>query len=222
MERKEFIQALQKVREANVQRKFVQSVEMAVNFKGIDFKKSENRIDVNVNMPFSTGKGNAKVAVFAKDRNFISMIEGKVARVIHEDELSKLDKKAASKLAEEFDAFLAEGPVMLAVGKYLGQTLAPKGKMPKPIQPDLSALESALKGMKSGIRVTNKKGRFLPVVHVLLGKEDSKDEDLIENALAVYNAIVAKLPESELNIRSVFLKMTMSPAIKVAEGGGRK
>lgn len=206
------------MRELNVQRKFKQSVEMAVNFKGIDFKKSENRIDVSVSMPFSTGKGSSKVAVFAKDKNFISMIKDKVARVISEDDIPRMDKKEASRLAEEFDAFLAEGPVMLTVGKHLGQVLAPKGKMPRPVQPDVSALESALKSVKSGVRVTNKKGRFLPVVHILIGKEDAKDEELAENALAVYNTIVAKLPDAELNIKSVFLKMTMSPAVKVAEG----
>jgi large subunit ribosomal protein L1 len=143
------------------------------------------------------------------------VIEGKVAKIIVEDEISRLDKKEASKLAEEFDVFLAEGPVMLVVGKYLGQFLAPKGKMPRPIQPDLSALESALRSVKSGIRVTNKKGKFMPVVQALIGKEDSPDEQLAENAFTVYQAVAAKLPDNEINIKSVFLKTTMGPAVKV-------
>jgi len=218
VERKNFLTALQKMRDSNKQRKFKQSVELAINFKGLDFKKAENRIDVAVSLPFSTGKSSSKICVFAKDKNFISMIKDKVAKVITEEEIPRLDKKEASRLAEEFDGFLAEGPVMLTVGKYLGQVLAPKGKMPRPIQPDVSALESALKGLKSGVRVTNKKGRFMPVVQVLIGKEDSKDEELAENALTVYQAVVAKLPESEANVKSVFVKTTMGPAIKV-EGG---
>lgn len=215
MEKKDFLAALQKVRDSNKQRKFRQSVELAVNFKGIDFKKAENRIDVTVSLPYSTGKGSGKIGVFAKDTNFISLIKDKVARVITEAEIAQMDKKEAGKLAEEFDGFLAEGQVMLAVGKYLGQVLAPKGKMPRVIQPELSALEGALRTMKSGVKVTNKKGRFLPVVHVLLGKEDSKDEELAENALAVYQALLAKLPEGDLNFKSIFLKMTMTPAVKI-------
>lgn len=206
------------MRDSNKQRKFKQSVELAINFKGLDFKKAENRIDVAVSLPYSTGKSTSKICVFARDKNFLSMIKGKVAKVITEEEIARLDKKEASRLAEEFDGFLAEGPVMLAVGKYLGQVLAPKGKMPKPIQPDVSALESALKSLKSGVKVTNKKGRFMPVVQVLIGKEDSKDEELAENALTVYQAVVAKLPESEANVKSVFVKTTMGPAIKVESG----
>lgn len=215
MELKEFKQAMQKARDGSKARKFKQSVEVILNFKGIDFKKSENRIDVLVSLPYSTGKASSKVCVFAKDKNFISVIQGKVAKIITEDEISRLDKKEASKLAEEFDVFLAEGPVMLAVGKYLGQILAPKGKMPRPIQPDLSALESALRSVKSGIRVTNKKGKFMPVVQALIGKEDSPDEQLAENAFTVYQTVAAKLPDNEANIKSVFLKTTMGPAVKV-------
>ncbi|MDO8647774.1 MAG: hypothetical protein Q7R70_05180 [Candidatus Diapherotrites archaeon] len=215
MEKKDFLVALQKVRDSNKQRKFKQSVELAVNFRGIDFKKSENRIDVTVSLPYSSGKASGKICVFAKDANFIAIIKDKVARVITENEITQMDKKEAGKLAEEFDGFVAEGPVMLTVGKYLGQALAPKGKMPRPIQPELSALESALRTIKSGVKVTNKKGRYLPVVHVLLGKEDSKDEELAENALAVYQTLVAKLPDGDLNVKSMFLKMTMTPAVKV-------
>ena len=218
MERKNFLTALQKMRDSNKERKFKQSVELAINFKGLDFKKAENRIDVAVSLPYSTGKSASKICVFARDKNFASMIKDKVAKVITEEEIARLDKKEASRLAEEFDGFLAEGPVMLAVGKYLGQVLAPKGKMPRPVQPDVSALESALKSLKSGVKVTNKKGRFMPVVQVLIGKEDSKDEELAENALTVYQAVVAKLPESEANVKSVFVKTTMGHAIKIESG----
>ena len=43
------------------------------------------------------------------------------------------------------------------------------------------------------------------------------DSELVENASAVFKNIVAALPRKELNVKSVLLKFTMSPAIKVKQ-----
>lgn len=222
MEKETVLLALKKMRDSSKQRKFEQSVELAINFTGIDFKKAENRIDAYVQLPYSTGKSEASVCLFARDKNFASEAKPKLARVIMESEIEKMDKKSANALAEEFDSFIAEGPVMLTVGKFLGQILAPKGKMPKPIQPELSALEQALKGIKSGTRVSNKKGKYMPVVHAMIGREKMKDEELAENFLAVYNAVFAELPRKEQNIKSSYVKLSMGPSIKVVLQKGEK
>ncbi|MFH0715099.1 MAG: hypothetical protein V1847_04765 [Candidatus Diapherotrites archaeon] len=190
---------------------------MHCQFQNIDFKKAENRIDVTALLPFSTGKGQAKTALFVKDQNFAAQSKDKVSRVILEEEISKFDKKAANSLAEEFDAFFAEGPVMLTVARYLGQVFAPKGKMPVPVQPEISALEHALRNMKSGVRLTNKKGKFMPLVQCLVGKEFMPDEELAENCLAVYQAMANAVSNPEYNIKNVYLKFTMGPPIKVGE-----
>ena len=60
-------------------------------------------------------------------------MKDKFDRVIEESEIEKLGKKEIALIATDFDVLLAEGPVMIAVGKFLGQQLAPKGKMPKPV-----------------------------------------------------------------------------------------
>jgi len=221
LEKSQVVSALKAMRDTSKQRKFQQSVELAINFRGIDFKKAENRIDVNVTFPYSTGKGAAKTALFAKDKSFISLAKGLVSRIIEESEIASIDKKAAAKLAEEFDAFLAEGPVMLTVGKYLGQVLAPKGKMPKPVTPEIPALEQAIRSLKAGVRLSNKKGKFMPVVHAVVGKEAMPDEELAENIFAAYNAVLAKIGGIQ-NIRSVYIKLSMGPAIKVGEKGEQK
>src|ERR1035441_2797978 len=51
-------------------RKFKQSVELAINFKEIDFSKQENRLNLDVMLPHGKGKEN-KLAVFATDRNIL-------------------------------------------------------------------------------------------------------------------------------------------------------
>ncbi len=198
-------------------RKFRQSVELYVNFKGLDFSKNENKIDLNIPLPVATGKSEAKVLVFAKDADFASRAKEKANRVILESEIAKLDKKEAARLADEFDIVLSEGSVMLSVGKYLGPVLAPKGKMPKIIPAEVSAIESALRQIKGSIRVTNKKGKLMPMLHCLVGNESFKNEDLTENVYAVYSAIVNALPGKQQNIKSLVLKLTMGPPIKLAE-----
>lgn len=210
-------QALGRCRQESKKRKFRQSVELYVNFTGVDFSKSQNRIDVSVSLPFSTGKGETKVLVFAKDKQFISELKGKATRIIAENEIETIDKKQAAKLADEFDLILAEGPVMLTVGKFLGQQLAPKGKLPKPIQANLPSFETALKNVKGSIRVSNKKGKFMPMVHALIGHEEMNDKDLAQNAFAIYNSLVNVLPAKQQNIKSMVLKMSMGKPQRVSD-----
>lgn len=217
MEQKTVLDALQAMRDSSKQRKFKQAVELGINFKGIDFNKAENRIDVSVPMPFSTGKGEVRVLVFAKDQEFLSNLKAKGQNVISEEEIPKISKKEAARIAEEYDLLLAEGPVMITVGKHLGQQLAPKGKMPRPIQPTLASVETAAKQVKGAIRVSNKKGKFMPLVQCRIGNEEMKNSELAENALAVYNAVFNVLPQKDQNIKSVFLKLSMGPPVKLGE-----
>lgn len=209
--------ALRTCREQSKKRKFRQSVELYVNFKGIDFSKAQNRVDVTVTLPFATGKGENKILVFAKDKQFLLELEGKATRIIAENEIATIDKKSAAKLADEYDLILAEGPVMLTVGKFLGQELAPKGKLPKPIQPDLQSFENALKQVKGSIRISNKKGKFMPMVHALIGHEQMTDAELAQNALSVYQSLLNVLPGKQQNIKSAVVKLTMGKPFKILE-----
>ena len=102
----------------------------------------------------------------------INSLKGKVDKIINDKEIEALAKDKA-KLAElmSFDALFAEGPCMLTVAKFLGQQLAPKGKMPKPIV-SAALFEEALAKARTQITVSNKKGKFMPVVHALWYRED--------------------------------------------------
>lgn len=209
--------ALASCKAESKKRKFRQSVELYVNFKGIDFSKSQNRIDVNVTLPFATGKAETKVLIFGRDKQFLLEAQKKAARVIAESEIEKIDKKEASRIAEEFDLLLAEGPVMLTVGKFLGQELAPKGKLPKPIQPNIAAIDAALKQVKGSIRLSNKKGKFMPMVHAMIGNETMTDTELAQNTMAIYNSVLGVLPAKQQNIKSLVVKLTMGKPVKIRE-----
>jgi large subunit ribosomal protein L1 len=211
------LSALKKLHEIAPKRKFAQSVELMINFTGLDMKKPTNQVNLKISLPHPTGKGSGKVAVFAKTDEMIDSLKGKVDKIINDKEIEGIAKDKL-KLAElfSFDALFAEGPSMLTVAKYLGQQLAPKGKMPKPI---ISAglFEEALGKARTQITVSNKKGKFMPVVHALIGREGMKDEDMVENMITVYETVMAALPQKKQNIKNSYVKFTMSPALKVGD-----
>ncbi len=216
MQKKDIIQALKVMRENTKERKFTQSIELIINFKDLDTKKPINQVDVKVTMPNPTGKqGGGKKLLFAKTKDFVEEVQGDFDRIIEEPEIAKLKKKEIALIATEYDILLAEGPVMLAVGKHLGQQLAPKGKMPKPVQPNKAIVEQMLKTMGNVTRVTNKKGKFMPLVQIVIGNEKMTDEQLVDNAMTISEAVTKELPRKHQNIKSTYVKESMGPCIKL-------
>jgi len=217
MKKDEAARAIQKMREATKKRNFLQSVEMMINFTGLDMKKPQNQVNVKVILPNPTGKGSGKICVFAKTSSFVDTIKGKVDTIVMEKDIEALIKNKA-KLAEliNYDALFAEGSVMLTVAKFLGQQLAPKGKMPKPIM-NVANFDETLARARTQVTVTNKKGRFMPVVQSVVGKENMEDQKIIDNMFVIYEAVMNTLPQKKQNIKNVYVKMTMGVPIKVGD-----
>ena len=206
-------EAVEEIKTKSKKRKFIQSIDLVMNFHKIDFSKPDNRINVTVRLPKGKGKSTKTVAIVADE---LIVEAKKVAdRVITKDELEALgkDKKQAKKIANEFDTFLCQTNLMPLVGKNLGQVLGPRGKMPRPIPPT-GKIEPIIKSMEGTITI-KQKGKFLPTIHVMIGTKEMSKEDLIENANSVISAIVEKLPNREGNIKSLFVKTTMGKAVKV-------
>ncbi len=215
LKRERLIEAIREAKERAPPRKFVETVDFTINFKNVDFRKPENRIEVEVVLPKGRGKP-VKIALFA-DKALAAEAKkaGVVDRVITKDEINEMDKKTAKKLAKTFDFFLAEPSLMPLIGKKLGVVLGPRRKMPKPVPPNVKAIEAIVKNLRNTVIVSNKKGKYMPVVHAPIGTVEMSDEDLADNALAVYSAVIKKLPAGEQNVRSVYVKTTMGPAVRV-------
>lgn len=215
MEKNQVLNALQTLRQTAEKRKFKQTIDLTINFKNIDFKKAENQVDVDVALPNPVGKGDGKVALFVRDKEFASQAKAVVDRVIMEDEIKSINKKQLAEMMNEYVGFLSEGPVMLTVGKFLGQTLAPKNRMPKPVTHDLKQVQAQVARLRSVVKVSNKKGKYMPLVHVSVGKEEMDDDKIAENTLAVYQAVLPAIGNKTVNVKSILLKMTMSSPVKV-------
>ena len=191
-------------------RKFKQTVEMAINFRGIDFTKPENRINLEIPLPQGRGK-EVKVAVFADGQAATEAKKAGADLIIHGDEIEQYGKNKAEfkKLANQY-VFLAEPKLMMLVGRHLGQVLGTRGKMPKPL------VGKDIKGLIDRARrviILKNKGKYMPVLHAPIGTEDMDVDKLVENAMAVLEAVKSKVSDS--NIKNVYVKLTMGNAVKV-------
>jgi large subunit ribosomal protein L1 len=193
-------------------RNFGQSFELILTLKDIDVKK----LDLNVNeVVFLPNKlsDEAKVCVFAVGDNTLRAERAGADRVIEGGELDRLasEKRAAKKLARQYQFFIADTALMPKIGKILGQFLGPKGRMPTPIPPS-APLESMLSRYKNAVRV---KSRGSLSVAGKIGDESLDDSKVADNALAVITQVERKLPNGEKNINSLLVKKSMGKVSKI-------
>lgn len=201
--------AIQLGKERN--RKFKESVEVAINIKDVDLSIPKNRINEEIILPHGKGK-DVKVAVFASGE--LALKAKDIAdKVISPEELNDLaeDKRKARKLANEYDFFLADTSLMATIGKTLGVVLGPRGKMPKPLPPTADPVP-IIKNLKRTVRIRSKDK---PTFHAPIGVVDMDPKKIAENLDVILKRIESKLERGRHNIASVYVKTTMGPAVKV-------
>jgi len=204
--------ALAEARSKTEKRKFNQSIELAVKLREIDFKKPESRINESLELPTPADK-EVKVAVIAGGDLATRARAGGADIVIGREDLDKLgrEKKEARKLAQKYDFFIAEAPLMPQVGKTLGQMLGPRGKMPTPVPPT-APIDEVIKRHRRNIRLRMKDQQ---VIQCKVGTEDMADDALIQNIQTVLSRLETKLEKGPKNISSISIKATMGPLVKI-------
>jgi len=196
----------------NTKRNFKQTFDIIINLKNIDLKKPENRIKADIHLPKGLGKP-VKCALIV-DALAPAAKNLKDVTVIKKDDIEKLDKKQIKKIASDVRFFIAEAPLMPLVGKHMGQVLAPKGMMPKPIPPTLKDLGGPITRFSNDVSIDVKTS---PTVQAPLGTEEMSDEDITANAKAVINAVSGALPRGKEQIKSMLIKTSMGKPVKVSE-----
>ena len=193
-------------------RKFNQTVELAVKLRDLDLKRPESRISESIELPTAASK-DVKVAVIAGGDLAVRARNAGADIVVGKEDLDKMgrEKKQARKLAQNYDFFVAEAPLMPQVGKSLGQMLGPRGKMPTPIPPT-APIDDVIKRQRRNVRL---KMKDQPVIQVKVGTEDMPDEVLVQNIQTIISRLEAKLEKGSKNISGVSVKTTMGPLVKV-------
>lgn len=167
--------------------------------KEISLTKFDPSVEVHINttdkglrgtvsLPHGTGK---KIRVKIAD---VSNVEEIVAEV----EKGKF----------EFDVLIAHPAIMVKLAK-VARFLGPKGLMPNPKNGTISPKpQEVAKKMEAG-EINWKTEAEFPIIHLVIGKLSFKDSQLEENFSALIHSI------TEPKIKSITLKSSMSPGIKI-------
>jgi len=205
-------EAVKQVKEQSGKKKFNQSMELIINLRDIDMKKPEAKIQETIELPYKPNK-KVKVCVIATGELALKAKKANAEFVIGNAELESLatDKKRQKQLANCYDAFIAEAPLMPLVGKTLGSILGPRGKMPKPVPPtaDIKAQIEKLR------KTVNIRLRGQPILQCAVGTEDMKDEEIAENVMTIVRRVEGKLKRGLKNITTIHLKTTMGKPVKI-------
>lgn len=203
--KEEILQALAELRKLE-KRKFEQSVDFIINLKSFDIKRES--FSLFVNLPSKAKE--AKIAAFLNNKS--SIID-----TITKAEFDKYkEKKEAKKLAKNYDFFIAHASLMPSIASVFGKYLGSAGKMPSPqlgmITTDSeSEIRKMIEKIEKTIRIKIKE----PSIKLVIGRENMKDDEIAENVIAVYSAVLNALPRKKDNIRSVLIKFTMSKPVKL-------
>ncbi|MFX1264201.1 MAG: 50S ribosomal protein L1 [Promethearchaeota archaeon] len=206
--------AVAEAREKGTERKikFEQSFDLAVNFrkKELDVTKPENRLNQELVLPNALYPA-TKVCAFGDGEFAENAVAAGVQRVVSKEEIPKLseEKKERKALAKGFDFFIAAVDAMPLVGRYLGQALGPRGKMPRPFPPQAD-LATAVEQYQRTVRV---RMRNTPTFHVKVGHMRMGDKEIADNIAAILNFVDSKGLLDRVG--NAMVKSTMGPSIAV-------
>jgi len=216
MEVDEIKKAIEEVKARGPKRNFNQSIDLVINLKDLDIKKTP----VSSFHPLKHSFSKVKICCFC-DEAVKVRAEKVFDYVISKGQLNLMgvNKKDSKKLANSYDYFVAQADLMALVANKLGRYLGSRGKMPNPgagcvflPNADLEAIKNRLQFLK---RLQTKTDAN---VKVCVGKEDSKNEFLVENIKDMYDYILTILPEGRNNVKNLLLKLTMGPVYKFGSG----
>ena len=204
-------QVIEDALKSDKERKFVETIEVAINLRDVDLQNPQKRINAEVALPHGRGRP-SRVAVFAQGE--MAVISKKIVdTVLGPDQIDELseNKREARKLADKYDFFVAETGLMANIGKSLGVVLGPRGKMPRPIPPQAD-IERIINSLTNLVPVRSKDR---PTFHVPFGNVSMPQEELADNLETILKRVESNLDRGTDNIASIWVKTTMGKAVRL-------
>lgn len=212
VDRDKIIGAVKTALEKAPKRNFSESVDITINLKNIDMSQPKNRIDEMILLPHGTGS-KTKIAVLGKGDITTKAKDAGVELILNPQDIERLGgaPREARKIASDYRFFLADTSVMSLVGRWLGPRLGPRGKMPMPI-PQGTDIQPIVERLRKSVKIRTKDKKTF---HAKVGTTGMEPIQIAENVDAVLKRVESILEQGPLNIRSVYVKTTMGPAVRV-------
>jgi len=188
------------------ERKFDQTVDLIINLQKVDVRRTA--LNIFVKVPYKIKEKKIGAFLESKNSNFDTITPEEFKRYA--------DKKKLKNLVNKYDFFIAQASLMPKVATTFGRALGPAGKMPSPqlgimINADDKVINELIGRINSSIKIKIKESS----IKVSVGRQNMKDEEIVENIMAVYNAVMKVLPKGKDNIKNVEIKFTMTKPQKI-------
>jgi large subunit ribosomal protein L1 len=212
LDRKTLLDAVREAKTQSGEREFNQTIEFILDIKEIDMKSPEGKIQAVIDLPHATGKQN-KICVVASGELALKARQAKADAVLEKSDLEAYagNKKQLRKLANAYDVFLSEAPLMPLVGRILGPALGPRGKLPVPVPPNADIAPLITKHRKTVVV----KMRNQPIIQCAVGTADMKEEQIVDNIQAVLRLVEGKLKRGLKNVKLAFVKTSMGKPVEI-------
>jgi large subunit ribosomal protein L1 len=189
--------------------KFDETIEVHLRL-GVNPKHADQMVRGTVVLPHGTGKSKRVLVIAGGEK--LKEAEAAGADFVGGAELVK-------KIQEEnwldYEAVIATPDMMREVGK-LGKVLGPRGLMPNPktgtVTFNVAEAVTEIKAGKVEFRVDK-----TAIIHVPVGRLSFKDEQLVDNAQTLVQAVVRARPATSKGryLLSIYLASTMGPSVAV-------
>ncbi len=212
MQKEKAIEFIKRARANAKKRNFTQSIDLIVNFRDLDLKKPENRIRDAIVLPHPIEKEINICFILDSLLPKAKELDQENIKVLSKDEIANLTPKEIKKIANTYDIFYAEAPLMPLVARYFGKYLGPRGKMPFPIPPNAPDLKPFIDRAKKTVLI---KVISTPVLQVRIGVESMDNDKIADNLVYMIEKVNEICEKKGTKIKNAYLKLTMGKPIKV-------